>query len=404
MRKRLLSMVLVLCMVFTMLPIGVLAEETGSPVITSGEIIAFASLDETEKSVPLGTSIEDLELPQKLTATVKTTTGSSIEIETEGLIAVTWASDPVYDENTANEYVFTPVITGYTLSSGTELPKITVNVRISPLMMGLLGGAPNPVYVGNTNVVAGADITYWIGGDDGGVKSDGADENNYTVKYDPTGGTHTLTLRNATITATYTISSNSYSIYASGDLNLVITGNNSVGAPENTYGVYAAGDITISGGDSDILTAIGRTNGIRAGSITHTGGLVVARANWVATATTTTPTPTIVSSLVQTDKFVVWGPASTYALLDGRIDLTSATSTMGWSDGSQGWKWDYDSNGSTLTLKNIIIKGLNSSTSAYGVNLPANATVVLEGVNIVSGGGCYWYYWSWAKLWHSWCR
>lgn len=72
MNKRLLSTLLVLCMIVTMLPVTAMAEEIHAPIGTSGEIIAFAPLAETEKKVSLGKSAEGLELPKTLTATVRT--------------------------------------------------------------------------------------------------------------------------------------------------------------------------------------------------------------------------------------------------------------------------------------------------------------------------------------------
>lgn len=172
MRKRLLSMFLVLCMVFTMMPIGAMAKETDTPTSTSGDIIAFAPLEETEKSVALGTAIEDLGLPESLMVTVSTTS-SGLVIETERSLPVTWTSSKAYEKNIASEYIFTPSITGYTVSA--ELPEITVREGKDPLMMKLLGSASTGVYVGQTNVVAGTDSTYWISGDDGGIIPDGAD-------------------------------------------------------------------------------------------------------------------------------------------------------------------------------------------------------------------------------------
>lgn len=88
MNKRLLSMFLALCMIMTMLPVSAMAEETYMNNDTSGEIISFAPLTETEKKVSPGTSIEDLELPKTLTATVRTTISSESseeEILTENL-------------------------------------------------------------------------------------------------------------------------------------------------------------------------------------------------------------------------------------------------------------------------------------------------------------------------------
>lgn len=141
--KKTLSMLLALCMIFTMLPISVMAEEANTTIGTNTEIIAFALLAETEKSVITGTSIEDLELPEYLTATVRTTPASAIQ---EGAmqqtvvdkvysceweesmidIPVTWTSQPEYDMNTEGEYVFTPVIEDYMVSA--ELPMFSVTV------------------------------------------------------------------------------------------------------------------------------------------------------------------------------------------------------------------------------------------------------------------------------------
>ncbi len=146
MNKRLLSMFLALCMVLTMLPVSAMAEEIHTTIGGSGEIISFAPLTETKKAVSLGTSIEDLELPETLTATVRTavpadenptqdsgspetatpTTAAEPEWkETTGDIPVEWAS-PDYDMDTEGKYVFTPEIAGYTVSA--PLPELTVTV------------------------------------------------------------------------------------------------------------------------------------------------------------------------------------------------------------------------------------------------------------------------------------
>ena len=189
MNKRLLSMIMVLSMVFTQLPIPAMAEEAKTPIGASGEIIAFAPPAETEKTVTTGTSAEGLELPETLTATVRTvllttgsapgepvldsgsveddaeaddlvaaTTSSAIEaeaseprdageatgpewVETTTDIPVTWTSQPEYDMDTGGEYVFTPVIEGYTVSA--ELPEITVTVgTIEAHVMMLTAGTP----------------------------------------------------------------------------------------------------------------------------------------------------------------------------------------------------------------------------------------------------------------------
>lgn len=132
--KRLLSIILTLSMLFTLLPGRVLAEESYSNISASQEIIAFLLLTETERTVTPGTTLEDLELPETLTATVRinleTVAGSIYGSEYEEAtvaIPVTWTSQPGYDMNTEGVYVFTPVIEGYTVSA--PLPQITVTVQ-----------------------------------------------------------------------------------------------------------------------------------------------------------------------------------------------------------------------------------------------------------------------------------
>jgi len=51
MSKKILSMLLVLSMMFTMLPVLAMAEEADFTVGTRGEIIEFVPLDEKEKTV-----------------------------------------------------------------------------------------------------------------------------------------------------------------------------------------------------------------------------------------------------------------------------------------------------------------------------------------------------------------
>ena len=180
MKKRLVSFALALCMMLTQLPIPAMAEEADTSVDASGEIIAFAPLDETEMSVPTGTVLEDLGLPETLAATVRTaattdsgtseepmqdlgepeenalpdnsavatTTSAVEEIEYEQQevlapeweessvdIPVTWTAEPEYNGDENGEYVFTPVIEGYTVS--TDLPEVTVTVGAQPRMMAM---------------------------------------------------------------------------------------------------------------------------------------------------------------------------------------------------------------------------------------------------------------------------
>lgn len=156
--KRFLSMFLALCMVFTMLPVWVLADGGGS----HREIVAFAELKETEKTIMPGTALEDLDLPETLTATVMvpriadsgdTDSGGidSGDIDSgdgylEFIVPVpvtTWVSTPEYDieAEVGTQYVFTPVIERYTVIAA--LPEIKMTVGAPMMKMGLLAaGAP----------------------------------------------------------------------------------------------------------------------------------------------------------------------------------------------------------------------------------------------------------------------
>ena len=64
MKKRLLSVVLALSILFTMLPVSVVGEEVHNGTDSSDENLTFEEFVETEKVVPSGTSVEDLELPE----------------------------------------------------------------------------------------------------------------------------------------------------------------------------------------------------------------------------------------------------------------------------------------------------------------------------------------------------
>lgn len=183
MRKKVLSIWLSVCMVLTMLTFSVMAEEGSKPAGARGEIISFEPLAESEKSVEAGKSIENLELPEELTATVRTavpadsgteeepvqdsgefqendaladpavaTASSAIKEsgddhdkapapeweETTVDIPVTWTAEPEYTGNETGDFVFTPVIKGYAVSA--DLPEINVTVGAQLPMMVLRAG------------------------------------------------------------------------------------------------------------------------------------------------------------------------------------------------------------------------------------------------------------------------
>ena len=249
--KKILSMFLVLCMVLTMLPVAVMAEEGNGLIGTKGEIITFIPLDQTEKTVTEGTAMDDLELPPSLTAKVRT----SFDSEAESLdgsedgeayvnIPVAWISQPEYDKNTQGEYVFTPVIEEYLVSA--ELPKIKVTVEAA-LQQSL------------TSLTVGTVYDIWVGGVQVTSENMSGEGWSYTPAKEDT--PQTLTLNDAEIKGKSIDAindDNSYGIYAKGDLNLVLEGSSFVyggKSSADSFGIYvcrAATDsllptLTISG-------------------------------------------------------------------------------------------------------------------------------------------------------------
>lgn len=164
-KKRLWAMLLSVALVVTQLPAVAMAE---TAVPEDGAIQSFAALDSgvANQTVPVGTLESELDLPEELTATVYhvtedtiipdeditedddvstaspsdakssvsgNNTGDNEETTTivttsKEQIPVTWESSPAYDGDTADRYVFTANVDGYILSSGVELPQITVMV------------------------------------------------------------------------------------------------------------------------------------------------------------------------------------------------------------------------------------------------------------------------------------
>ena len=281
--KKILSMFLALCMVVTLLPVTAMAEEIHTPIGTSGEITSFAPLTEAEKTVSLGTSSENLELPETLTAAVRTAVPAGEDYvqdsgspetatptaanepeweETTVDIPVKWDSTPEYDMDTEGAYVFTPVIEGYTVSAA--LPEITVTVGEIPPIAAKHGLA--------SPMAATEYYDLWVGGvqvtseNKDGIIGEGITG---TATYDP--DTNTLTLNGVNIVNSYNYGSNKLGIYSSNNstaLTINLAGTNTVTAEGitsgNSYGIWSLGSLTISG-DGTLTVSCGtalKSNGI----------------------------------------------------------------------------------------------------------------------------------------------
>lgn len=218
-------------------------------------------------------------------------------------------------------------------------------------------------------------------------------------------GSGTLTLNNATIiggAATVNGQSGNYGIGTSiSNLTINLIGENTVAAyghVSNSCGIYSSGSIAIKedSSNSGSLAAIGGTvnsgtgYGIYAATaIDYQSGLMIAKGE-KATNTTEKDSAAPLTGAWKTDtKFAVWGPTSTYKVITGPstigLDLTSGTHDSKILD-ADGYTWY----GDILTLKNVIINvPTDTSSTLYGLQLPANAGVKLEGINIINTGNAH---------------
>lgn len=157
--KKLLSLALAALLAVGTLPQTVFAMGETPPIGASGEITAFEPLADSvaSQTVPLGTLLEYLDLPDTLTATVAivepATPSDSIQDSGDpaqtkdkpGTAAASvpvleWVSEPEYDAQVIGTYTFTPVLDGvWSLADGVELPAITVQI-----IMGIMPLASTP--------------------------------------------------------------------------------------------------------------------------------------------------------------------------------------------------------------------------------------------------------------------
>ena len=141
-----------------------------------------------------------------------------------------------------------------------------------------LAATPTELWVAGTQITASG---YWVNDDSGGIKSEGANESNYNVKYD---GNGTLTLKGASVNNDHSFEvnsdANSAVIYAVGDLNLVLEETSTVGG-DAVNGIYTTGSLTVNGtGTANITIAATDGCGIfTEGSLTNLGGTVTVTAN-----------------------------------------------------------------------------------------------------------------------------
>lgn len=332
---RLLSMFLALCMIVTMLPVSAMAEEIHTTIGGSGEIISFAPLKETAEAVSLQTSIEDLELPETLTATVRTavppakepvldsgnpdedvtsgdlaiaTTSSAIEAEidepedtgepqweeTTVEIPATWECAD-YDPNTEGVYVFRAVIEGYAVRA--PLPEMTVTVGAARSY--LFSAVPDVAQIGEqgyttlqaaVDAVADGQTIKLLNSTLESITIAAGSDNSFTLDLNGktlNGGNDAAISNNGECTLTITDSSSGgkvtaylasiYAIHNAGSGTVIVSDGMVSTSGFGTYAICNAGSVTVSGGmvstSGDGGTAIFNYG---SGTVTVSGGTVSA--------------------------------------------------------------------------------------------------------------------------------
>ena len=307
MKKRLTTLFLCLCLVFTMLPATALAGEeqtdgTGAEPGAGCICTGLCGEESVNKDCPV-CSVEGIDLtvcqgeetqpdtPETLTEAPTDVTESSQEdlgtedviitddsegVETEGTEG-TEETEETEAEEPASGCICTELCTGESVNGdcpvcgagGADLTACK-GVESQPDTQAKAASAPavtpriayDTLRIGNTRIT---DSGYWT--TDGNGNLTASDAGNYNVAFDA--DTNTLSLNNATIVGSYDANNNpeGTGIYVgsrSGAVSLTIqvTGNNVV---SGSYGIYALSNggevsVTISGGGS--LTASGSQNGI----------------------------------------------------------------------------------------------------------------------------------------------
>ena len=94
------------------------------------QVTSFIAIDKaiSEQSVPVGTALEALTLPEQLEA-----------VNADGTvftIPVTWESKPEYNATIAGEYIFFPIIPeAYSVAEGVEVPSVKITVLADKLLL-----------------------------------------------------------------------------------------------------------------------------------------------------------------------------------------------------------------------------------------------------------------------------
>lgn len=256
-------------------------------------------------------------------------------------------------------------------------------------------GAPNTLYVGNTDVKRGGNITYWSTNDSGGLtRVENATDNSddWNVKYDP--NTATLTLNGATINGAHDATSAPYGsgIYAPCSskqpvaLTIELIGTNTI---TGNYGIYVDAQQGETVGTNASLSITGD------GSLTVTGttsyGLYVKSGTGNASLTIK-DAPVVASCRSSYGSYAgvcvhSGSDATSSPKLSLAVDVGSLTASGGGNnDGIQFYVGALEATNATTSLivtDNAIVDAKNGGISAKQISNPINTDISATG----SSGG-----------------
>lgn len=398
MKKRVMAILLTLCMVLALLPTMALAANAASVFVGRVELDGtdgktyWKNGDTTSAS---GTTTDYNAYFNSSTGTLTlkdaTITGAASDLSDLDSSYGIFANGDLKITLEGTNTVTAGAATGNGISYAINAHGTTIDGSGSLVATG--GGARNSYGVyGSTVRIEGGTITAT-----GGTAS----QNSAGV-----GGTDRVIISgSASVTATGGISNvgHSYGIHSyyggitiQNSATVIATGgcggDNSYGLCTDTGGVHIEGGVvTAIGGVA--LGNYGYSYGVYSNAAISAVGLLVARGdsyamNGMAVSDATDPT-TVINPLTGAydGKFVVYGPADTYTVISGsHIEPAPWNDTNAWSDSAkqQGYKLETIGGVQTFTIKNLIVN--SGDYNAQALTLPDGAELVVEGVNVLCSG------------------
>ena len=367
MKKRLLSILLTVCLALTLLPVAASAADLTTLYLGSGTAVALPT---TDGYYTFGTN----------------SGGAGTASNQETLPADGWTWAVQYNEGASVKY--TLALNNAAISTNYSAP--------GSLMAAIHADGDLDVVLLGVNTVTGLDGTNEFSSGSFGVYVSGSltvgGSGSFTAiagkaPFAMSGGvfaTNSITISSGTITAIGGYGNRSFglgTIFNGGDSIAIsggtITAIGSKAVETKSYGIRTC-TVSITGG---IVTAAGIYNGVLADTININNGegdgLLIAKGrNRAETSTPTCGSGSAALSGSPSDHTGVWGVSAMYPsanILDSTLDLStwSDNATTYWNASTGGYKTETVGEVKTLTLQNVIINTPdNSSGNNWGIIYP----------------------------------